>query len=169
VIEELAQQPPSALAEHPRAADPAGRRLEALPRSRPTGSTRRAARGSRARATRWPGGSTLLAAWEALLDRLGGPADPEFVDWLAVDRSDAREFDVGDPPPLARSDEALRPRGAGTGARRAADQRDPDRRHGQTDDVGQRDRPQRRGAYRGRQPLLSAAKARSITPAAPKC
>ncbi len=36
----------------------------------------------------------LLAAWEALLERLGGPADPEFVDWLAVDRSDAREFDV---------------------------------------------------------------------------
>jgi ATP-dependent DNA helicase DinG len=36
----------------------------------------------------------LLSAWEALLDRLGGPADPEFVDWLAVDRSDAREFDV---------------------------------------------------------------------------
>ena len=37
----------------------------------------------------------LLAAWEALLNRLGGPADPEFVDWLAVDRSDAREFDIG--------------------------------------------------------------------------
>jgi ATP-dependent DNA helicase DinG len=37
----------------------------------------------------------LLAAWEALLHRLGGPADPEFVDWLAVERSDAREFDVG--------------------------------------------------------------------------
>lgn len=36
-----------------------------------------------------------VAAWEALLDRLGGPADPEFVDWLAVDRSDAREFDIG--------------------------------------------------------------------------
>ena len=36
----------------------------------------------------------LIAAWEALLDRLGGPADPEYVDWLAVDRSDAREFDV---------------------------------------------------------------------------
>ncbi|MEE4199515.1 ATP-dependent DNA helicase [Erythrobacter sp.] len=36
----------------------------------------------------------LLAAWTALLERLGGPADPEFVDWLAVDRSDAREFDV---------------------------------------------------------------------------
>ncbi|SHN48693.1 ATP-dependent DNA helicase [Erythrobacter sanguineus] len=36
----------------------------------------------------------LIAAWEALLVRLGGPVDPEFVDWLAVDRSDAREFDV---------------------------------------------------------------------------
>ncbi|MEM6856619.1 MAG: ATP-dependent DNA helicase [Pseudomonadota bacterium] len=36
----------------------------------------------------------LLTAWEALLARLGGPADPDFVDWLAVDRSDAREFDV---------------------------------------------------------------------------
>ncbi len=36
----------------------------------------------------------LVAAWESLLVRLGGPADPEFVDWLAVDRSDAREFDV---------------------------------------------------------------------------
>ena len=37
----------------------------------------------------------LIAAWEALLGRLGGPADPDFVDWLAVDRNDAREFDVG--------------------------------------------------------------------------
>jgi ATP-dependent DNA helicase DinG len=37
----------------------------------------------------------LLGAWEALLERLGGPADPDFVDWLAVERSDAREFDVG--------------------------------------------------------------------------
>ena len=37
----------------------------------------------------------LLQAWEALLARLGGPADPDFVDWLAVERSDAREFDVG--------------------------------------------------------------------------
>lgn len=37
----------------------------------------------------------LLAAWEALLARLGGPADPEFVDWLAVDRSEAREYDIG--------------------------------------------------------------------------
>ncbi|ALE15919.1 DinG family ATP-dependent helicase YoaA [Altererythrobacter epoxidivorans] len=42
----------------------------------------------------------LVAAWESLLDRLGGPADPEFVDWLAVDRSPGssagvREFDIG--------------------------------------------------------------------------
>ena len=37
----------------------------------------------------------LLAAWEALLERLGGPADPRFVDWLAVERAEAREFDVG--------------------------------------------------------------------------
>ena len=36
-----------------------------------------------------------LAAWEALLDRLGGPADPDFIDWLAVDRAEAREYDVG--------------------------------------------------------------------------
>jgi ATP-dependent DNA helicase DinG len=37
----------------------------------------------------------LLAAWEALLERLGGPANPEFVDWLAIERGEAREFDVG--------------------------------------------------------------------------
>lgn len=37
----------------------------------------------------------LLAAWIALLSRLGGPADPDFVDWLAVDRVEGREFDIG--------------------------------------------------------------------------
>jgi len=37
----------------------------------------------------------LIAAWEALLERLGGAGDPEFVDWLAVERGDAREFDIG--------------------------------------------------------------------------
>ncbi|QZH75656.1 MAG: ATP-dependent DNA helicase [Erythrobacter sp.] len=36
-----------------------------------------------------------LAAWESLLNRLGGPTDPEFVDWLAVERNDSREFDIG--------------------------------------------------------------------------
>ncbi|HYD38340.1 MAG TPA: ATP-dependent DNA helicase [Allosphingosinicella sp.] len=36
-----------------------------------------------------------LAAWIALAARLGGPADPDFVDWLAVERIDGREFDIG--------------------------------------------------------------------------
>ncbi|WP_419807741.1 ATP-dependent DNA helicase [Sphingomonas sp.] len=36
-----------------------------------------------------------VAAWLALLARIGGPADPDFVDWLAVDRADGREYDVG--------------------------------------------------------------------------
>jgi len=51
-----------------------------------------------------------VAAWIALLARIGGEADPEFVDWLAVDRIDGREFDVAihrrwlDPTkPLARA------------------------------------------------------------------
>lgn len=35
-----------------------------------------------------------LSAWGALLARIGGPADPEFVDWLAVERVDGREYDV---------------------------------------------------------------------------
>ena len=33
-------------------------------------------------------------AWGALLGRIGGPADPDFVDWLAVERVDGREYDV---------------------------------------------------------------------------
>ena len=36
-----------------------------------------------------------VAAWLSLLARIGGPADPDFVDWLAVDRMEARDFDVG--------------------------------------------------------------------------
>ena len=36
-----------------------------------------------------------LAGWIALVTRLGGPADPDFVDWLAVDRVEGREYDVG--------------------------------------------------------------------------
>jgi ATP-dependent DNA helicase DinG len=39
--------------------------------------------------------SQTLAAWIALLARLGGPVDPDFVDWLAVDRIEGREFDIG--------------------------------------------------------------------------
>ncbi len=37
----------------------------------------------------------LLLAWLALLLRLGGPADPRFVDWLALDRIEGREIDMG--------------------------------------------------------------------------
>ena len=36
-----------------------------------------------------------IAAWLSLLARVGGPADADFVDWLAVDRIEGREFDVG--------------------------------------------------------------------------
>ena len=37
----------------------------------------------------------LLAAWASLLGRIGGPADPDFVDWLALDRIEGREYDMG--------------------------------------------------------------------------
>jgi ATP-dependent DNA helicase DinG len=36
----------------------------------------------------------VLLAWTGLLARIGGPADADFVDWLAVDRIDGREFDI---------------------------------------------------------------------------
>ncbi len=36
-----------------------------------------------------------LVAWVSLLSRLGGPADPDFVDGLAVDRIEGREVDIG--------------------------------------------------------------------------
>jgi ATP-dependent DNA helicase DinG len=36
-----------------------------------------------------------VAAWLALLARIGGPADADFVDWLAVERVEGREWDVG--------------------------------------------------------------------------
>ena len=39
--------------------------------------------------------TAMLGAWIALLTRLGGPVDPDFVDWLAVDRVEGREFDIG--------------------------------------------------------------------------
>ena len=37
----------------------------------------------------------LLSGWLGLLGRVGGPADPDFVDWLAIDRYEGREFDIG--------------------------------------------------------------------------
>jgi ATP-dependent DNA helicase DinG len=36
-----------------------------------------------------------VGAWLGLLARIGGPADPDFVDWLAVERIEGRDFDVG--------------------------------------------------------------------------
>ena len=36
-----------------------------------------------------------VAAWTGLLARLGGAADPDFVDWFAVARNDGRELDIG--------------------------------------------------------------------------
>jgi ATP-dependent DNA helicase DinG len=37
----------------------------------------------------------ILQAWIALAARIGGPADADFVDWLAVERVEGREYDVG--------------------------------------------------------------------------
>ncbi|CAA9486488.1 MAG: DinG family ATP-dependent helicase YoaA [uncultured Sphingomonadaceae bacterium] len=37
----------------------------------------------------------LVAAWVGLLSRVGGPADPLFVDWLALERVEGREYDLG--------------------------------------------------------------------------
>ena len=36
-----------------------------------------------------------VASWLAMLARVGGPVDPDFVDWLAVDRVEGRDLDVG--------------------------------------------------------------------------
>jgi ATP-dependent DNA helicase DinG len=35
-----------------------------------------------------------LGAWISLLGRIGGSADPDFVDWLAIERVDGREYDI---------------------------------------------------------------------------
>ncbi len=92
---ELAQQAAMALGEIRRPLLKLGARLEALAEDGPDwldAQGRARIEGARF-SLAWR--ADTLAAWEALLGRLGGPADPEFVDWLAVDRSDAREFDVG--------------------------------------------------------------------------
>ncbi len=36
-----------------------------------------------------------VAAWLALVARIGGPATADFVDWLAVERIEGREIDIG--------------------------------------------------------------------------
>ena len=92
---ELAQQAASALAEIRQPLIRLGVRLEALIEDAPDwlDAQGRARIDGARHSLGWR--IDTLAAWEALLDRLGGPADPDFVDWLAVERSDAREFDVG--------------------------------------------------------------------------
>lgn len=37
----------------------------------------------------------LLRAWIAMLARVMGEGDPDFVDWLAVERFEGREYDIG--------------------------------------------------------------------------
>jgi ATP-dependent DNA helicase DinG len=92
-----------------------GKRLEAVLEDAPDWLDPQA----RARVEGAIGGLTwraqTLAGWIGLLGRLGGPADPDFVDWFAVDRVDGREWDIGvhrrwlDPTrPLAES--VLKPR-----------------------------------------------------------
>jgi ATP-dependent DNA helicase DinG len=39
--------------------------------------------------------SETVSSWLSLLSRLGGPSDPDFVDWLSVERYEGREFDIG--------------------------------------------------------------------------
>src|SRR5436305_537396 len=71
-----------------------GRRLEAVLENGPDwlDSQARARVEGAIRGLAWR--RETLAAWIALLGRIGGEADPEFVDWLAVERVDGREYDV---------------------------------------------------------------------------
>jgi len=71
-----------------------GRRLEAVLEDSPDwlDSQARARVEGAIRGLSWR--RETLAAWIALLARIGGEADPEFVDWLAVERVDGRELDV---------------------------------------------------------------------------
>jgi ATP-dependent DNA helicase DinG len=36
-----------------------------------------------------------LRSWASMLARVSGAIDPDFIDWLAVDRTEGREFDIG--------------------------------------------------------------------------
>ncbi|MGF7153014.1 ATP-dependent DNA helicase [Novosphingobium gossypii] len=92
---EIAQAARVALAELRQPLIKLGMRLEALLEEPPDwldGPGRARIEGARHSLT-WR--VDTLGAWESLLDRLGGPADPEYVDWLALDRSESREFDIG--------------------------------------------------------------------------
>jgi ATP-dependent DNA helicase DinG len=37
----------------------------------------------------------LVRSWMAMLARIQGVVDPDFIDWIAVDRFEGREFDIG--------------------------------------------------------------------------
>ncbi|WP_121116439.1 ATP-dependent DNA helicase [Croceibacterium ferulae] len=94
-VVELAQQAGAALAAIRQPLLQLGQRLEAVLEDAPDwldAQGRARVEGARHSLT-WR--IDLLLAWEAMLARLGGPADPSFVDWMAVDRADTREFDVG--------------------------------------------------------------------------
>ena len=129
-------------------------------RMRPTGSTRRRARGSKARSAgcRWR--RETLAAWIALLARIGGEADPEFVDWLAVERIDGREYRYRHPSPLARPDQPARRDRARARRRRAGHLGDAARRRG----LGRGRGADRRRAPRRSRPAFRGARARSTMP-----
>ncbi len=72
-----------------------GRRLEAVMEDGPDwldGQARARVEGAIA-SLGWR--ADMLGGWLSLLSRIGGPADPDFVDWLAVDRIEGREIDIG--------------------------------------------------------------------------
>ncbi|MBK8375237.1 MAG: ATP-dependent DNA helicase [Sphingomonadales bacterium] len=72
-----------------------GQRLEALVEEAPDwldGAARARIEGAMA-SLGWR--ADTLRGWIALLGRGGGPVDPDFVDWLAVDRGEGREYDIG--------------------------------------------------------------------------
>ena len=55
-------------------------------RMRPTGSTRRRGRGSKARSTGWRGGARRWRRGSPCSAGSAAAADPDFVDWLAIER-----------------------------------------------------------------------------------
>jgi ATP-dependent DNA helicase DinG len=72
-----------------------GRRLEAVMEDAPDwldGQARARVEGAIA-SLGWR--ADTLSGWLSLLSRIGGPADPDFVDWLAVERIEGREIDIG--------------------------------------------------------------------------
>jgi ATP-dependent DNA helicase DinG len=72
-----------------------GRRLESVLEEAPDwldGQARARIEGARSSLS-WR--TDTLAAWLSMLARLGGPTDPDFVDWLAVERIEGRAVDIG--------------------------------------------------------------------------